>query len=135
MDYQLLKKLYAVSKEYGIDNDLLHDMVFSEFGSDSLKRLSDSQGLAIIERISGKKQYYKKCSPKGMASESQKKYISDMSYKLGWGDNVQRLSGFLKKYAGVESVEWLTIKGASKVIEGMKKMIERKSLNEDKEKT
>lgn len=121
MDYQILKKLYAVSKEYGIDNDLLHDMVFSEFNIDSLKKLSDSQGLAVIERISGKKQYYKNGSAKGMASESQKKYILDMADRLGWGDNVQRLSGFLKKYAGVESVEWLTIKGASKVIEGMKK--------------
>lgn len=135
MDYQILKKLFAVSKEYGIDNELLHDMVFSEFGSDSLKKLNDIQGIDLIERISGKKQYLKKVSPKGMASDRQKKYIIDMSDKLGWGDNAQRLSGFLKKYAGVESVEWLTMKGASKVIEGMKKMIERINKNENQEKT
>lgn len=131
MDYQILKKLYAVSKEYGIDNDLLHDMVFSEFNIDSLKKLNDSQGLAVIEIISGKKQYYKKGSAKGMASESQKKYILDMADKLGWGDNPTRISGFLKKYAKVESIEWLTMRGASKVIEGMKKMIERINKNEN----
>ena len=58
-------------------------------------------------------------------SERQKKYIIDMAEKLGWGDNPKRLGGFLKKFAGVESLEWLSQRGASKVIEGLKKILER----------
>lgn len=126
MDYRIMRKLFAVCKEYGIDNGLLHDMAMSEFKKDSLKKLTDGQGLALIEKISGKKQYGSDTvSPNGMASERQKKYIIDMAEKLGWGDNPKRLGGFLKKFAGVESLEWLSQRGASKVIEGLKKILER----------
>lgn len=120
MEYKILKRLFAAAREQGVDKDMLHELAMSEFKKDSLKKLTDRQGLALIDRLGGKKLYYG--SARGMATDRQKRYILYLAHSIGWGDNPARLAGFMKKYAGTEDLNRLTFSRASSIIEGMKRI-------------
>lgn len=62
---------------------------------------------------------------KGRATEKQLSYIKSLENKLGWSGNSKRLKGFIKKYTNVESMNWLTPRQASNVIEALKKILEK----------
>lgn len=116
-----MKRLWAVGREYGLSNDDMHALAMSELSEEHISRLSDDAAKYLIDRISGKN-----AAPprRGMASNAQKKYITDLAHKLGWSENPQRLSGFIKKYAKTDNIDSLTAYKASKIIEGLKRMTE-----------
>jgi len=49
-----------------------------------------------------------------------------LTEELGWNDDNQRINGFVKKMFKVERLEWLTMYQCNKLIEMLKKMVERK---------
>ncbi|KYG90363.1 hypothetical protein A0U40_18400 [[Bacillus] sp. KCTC 13219] len=53
--------------------------------------------------------------------------IEQLEQQLGWQDEPQRLQGFIKKYYKVERVEWLTSAQAWRLIESLKKMLEKEN--------
>ncbi len=118
-----MKHLWAVGREYGLSKEDMHALAEAELSEEHISKLSEAQAKYLIDRIQGKE--VSRPAPSGMASNSQKKYILDLSHKLGWSDNPKRLSGFIKKYAKTDSIDWLTSYQAGKVIEGLKKMSER----------
>lgn len=118
-----MKRLWAVGREYGLSKEDMHALAEAELSEEHISKLSEAQAKYLIDRIQGKD--VSRPAPRGMASNSQKKYILDLSHKLGWSDNPKRLSGFIKKYAKTDSIDWLTSYQAGKVIEGLKKMSER----------
>ncbi len=118
-----MKRLWAVGREYGLSKEDMHELSILELSEEHISKLSEEQAKYLIDRIQGKN--VSRPAPRGMATNSQKKYIKDLAEKLGWGDNPKRLSGFLKKYAKTDSIDWLTSYQAGKVIEGLKKMSER----------
>lgn len=118
-----MKRLWAVGREYGLSKEDMHALAAAELSEEHISKLSEAQAKYLIDRIQGKD--VSRPAPRGMASKSQKKYILDLSHKLGWSDNPKRLSGFIKKYAKTDSIDWLTSYQAGKVIEGLKKMSER----------
>ncbi len=124
MKPELMRRLWAVAREYGVDKDMLHSLCIEELQEEHISHLSDRQALYLIDRVQGKDAI--KPSPRGMISERQKKYIKDLEYKLGWNDNPARLAGFIKKYAKTDVIDWLTVSQAAKVIEGLKALAERK---------
>lgn len=121
---ELMRRLWAVSHEYGLDKDMLHELCLEELGEEHISSLSDKQAKYLIGRIQGKN--VQKPAPRGMITNEQKKYIKDLEQQLGWDDNPARLAGFIKKYAKTDVIDWLTVRQASKVIEGLKVMAERK---------
>ena len=114
-------KIFAEAKELGIDNELLHELVYAETGCRSLRMLTMVQAARVIDRLEGK------TTPKGMATPKQKRFIESLLKQIGWtGDDgvpdMARLEGFLRARFNVDSYKWLTIKKASEVIEALKDM-------------
>jgi hypothetical protein len=73
-------------------------------------------------------------SPKGrpvaLATKGQLWKIDRLVEELEWDDNPKRLEGFCKKYSKVDKPQWLTKSQAWRLIEGLKKILEKNS--EDK---
>lgn len=116
-----IAKIYALSKEMGVDSDLLHELVAAETGKDSIRKLTVPEAILIIDRLQGNS------APKGMASARQKRFIEGLLKDIGWvledgAPDIARLEGLLKSKFGTESYNWLTVKKASEVIEALKDM-------------
>lgn len=119
--HRQMAKIYALSKELGLDNDLIHELVLAETGKNSLKALTVPEGILIIDRLQGHG------TPKGMATPRQKRFIEGLLKNIGWvledgTADITRLEGLLRSKFGVDSYKWLTVKKASDVIEALKDM-------------
>lgn len=109
-----LRKIYAEAREAGLDNDYLHELVYSIYGKESLKDLEMWEAAMLIDALvkingGGKRP--------GMMTEKQKWLLADYQSKLGWTDAQMR--DFVKKYGHVDFIQWLTKEGASKMIEAI----------------
>lgn len=121
MKPETMRQLWATARNYGLDSAMLHDLALSEFSQEHISKLSEREAKYLIDRIKGKD--VPKPAPRGRASNEQKKYIRDLATKLGWDNNTARLSGFIKKYAKIDNIDWLTAYQASKIIEALKRMV------------
>lgn len=121
MKPETMRQLWATARNYGLDSAMLHDLALSELSQEHISKLSEREAKYIVDRIKGKD--VPKPAPRGRASNEQKKYIRDLATKLGWDDNPARLAGFIKKYAKVDALDWLTAYQASKIIEALKRMV------------
>lgn len=121
---KLMKRIYAVARQKGIDNETLHELVYREVSKESIKTLTCSEAYVVIHALNPDASNYKQ-ERKGMITDKQYNMIVRMSYVLGWEGNKKRINGFVKKYTGVENVKWLTKYQASNVIEGLKKLEEK----------
>lgn len=125
-----MRKIYALARERGMDNDLLHAHVQTLTGKDSMKDLTMPEGIRIIESLEGKPSELK---GQIKASFRQMQYIYGLMKQLGWvtdtGEpDMERLDRFLQSpKAGINlgSHKWLTKTKASKLIEALKSMAER----------
>ncbi|WP_113674068.1 phage protein GemA/Gp16 family protein [Vallitalea guaymasensis] len=114
-EYKYIKKIFAAAKNKGLDNKSLHSIVYEETKKSSIKLLTNAQAQKVINRIQkGDKITY-----------DQKRYIKDLEKKLGWQDNPKRLRALVKKYYSCDSIEWLSKRDASRLIETLKAMYNR----------
>ena len=126
-----MRKIYATAREHGLDNDLLHIHVQTVTGKDSLKELNITEAVKLIDSLEGKK-----TPPDRMKmTEKQFRYINMLMKDLGWLDedgkrDYKRLNGFCSKRYGIDHYRWLTSSKASKVIEGLKNMVNNQEDNE-----
>lgn len=123
-----IRKIYATASELGIDNDMLHTYVFNATGSQSISVLTVKEAAKVIDGLEAHRIEKNGGNVRGMANERQQRYILDLAKKLGWKDEPWRLKGFIRKYAGVEEVKWLSSKQASNIIEGLKKIIDKEKI-------
>lgn len=122
---KVMKRLWCLVREYGLDKDILSQMVFNEFGLTRISAMTDIDAYYIMDLIQGKKAV--KPSPFGMATIKQKQLIRHLERELGWNENPSRLAGFIKKYSGTDCIDWLTKTQASSIIEGLKGLREHSS--------
>lgn len=120
---KVMRKLWCTAKEYGLDEDMVYQLVFDEYGLEHISAMTDNEAYYIIDRIAGKRAV--KPSPPGMATAGQKMLIRHLERELGWGENPTRLAGFIKKYSGTDCIDWLTKSQAGAVIEGLKGVMSR----------
>lgn len=121
-----MKKIHALAKELGMDDDLLHEYVYMLAEKDSIKELSMFDATRVIDGMVGKKGY----AQGDRISYRQEQFIFALMKKMGWVDSEgkpdrKRLNGFIKKQYGVEDYRWLTRGLAGKVIEAFKKLEDR----------
>lgn len=139
------KSLIHVAKsQLGLEDDIYREILRQEAGVMSAKDISLLGFEKVMKRF---KQLGFVSKPKPQPQPEQKKResqsvnglatkkeiwkIKQLVTELGWTDNPKRLNGFLKKYAGVERVEWLTHAKAWRVIEALKKLVARQESNID----
>lgn len=121
-----MKKIHALAKEIGMDDDLLHGYVYMLTEKDSLKDLTLSDAAKVIDGMEGKKGY----AQGDRISYRQETFIFTLMKKMGWTDSEgnpdkKRLNGFIKKQYGIEDYRWMTRGIASKVIEAFKELAAR----------
>ncbi len=108
-----LRKIYALAREKGVDNDNLHSLLYSICKKEHLSEITITEAIKLIDSLEGNKNPYR-VTPK------QLHFIQELAKDFGWDE--KRLAGFVKKVGGVDNINWLTKKQASAVIEGMKKL-------------
>jgi hypothetical protein len=121
-----LKKIWALARELEIDEDILRTRVENVTGQRSISTLSPTWANKVIDSLSGKQAAPSTATNR--LTEKQKWKINHMTKEMGW-DDPKRLKGFLKKYAGVENINWLTTDQAWRIIEALKKVKEREMTN------
>lgn len=120
-----IRKIYATARDLGIGNELLHTYVFNMTGQEHISGLTKREAMRIIDGLVLKNLEKEDGHIPGRATKRQKAFITDLEKDLGWKGEPWRLKGFLKKYAKVEEMSWLTPRQASNVIEGLKKILEK----------
>lgn len=120
INYLQIKKIFALARDAGLDNDVLHELVASVTGSESIKALTKNQGILVIDRLNQLLGY-----TTDRASSKQVWQINKLAEELGWKDNPKRLRGFLESQQGVSHPKYLKSHQAVKVIEAMKAMKKR----------
>lgn len=128
-----MRKIHALSRERGIDNDVLHAHVLMLVKRNSLKELTIVEAVKVIDSLSGDD---KDKAVEGMMTAKQKKYIDGLLKDIGWTDkngrpDQERLSAFISERFHISQMQWVTSKKASEVIEALKAMKSRKN-KEDK---
>lgn len=120
---RLIKAIWAISKQLGIDKDELHILLERETKKESMRRCSEDELkklLKVLDFFKAKDEIQKNAN---RLSPAQKKYIEDLAVRLGWHGEPHRLKAFIKRNTGVEDINWLTPRHASNIIEGLKNMI------------
>lgn len=118
------KKIFAIQRQHGMTQDDLYSVVEQVSGGRSISQLTKEQAVRVIDRLN---QYTGQAPEAGrkMASTKMLWKIRELEKQLGWNDDPRRLQGFMKKFSGVERIEWLTHQKAWKLIESMKKVLAR----------
>lgn len=126
-----MKKIFATARELGIDNDLLHGLVQSQFNHGHISKLTQSQAGRLIDDLDRRKGAQERTIklPTGrelpLVTRAQLYKIHTLERELGWEENPKRLQGFCKKYAGVDNPDWMTKQQAWRLIEGLKALFSR----------
>lgn len=111
-----MKKIFALAREAGLDNDVLHELVEATTGSSSIKALTKAQAKQVIDRLNKILGY----TPAARATKKQVWQINKLAEELGWSDNPKRLRRFLERRQGVSHPTYLQPGQASDVIEALK---------------
>ena len=125
-------KIFALAKERGMDTDLLHAYVEALVGKDSLKKLTSVEAFRVIDGLSGK-EVTSRFPQREVLTEKQKKLIISLAIRLGWVRkgtknlaDLDRLNRFVQVEYGTLYLKALSRSKASKCIEALKSMLERK---------
>jgi len=122
------KKIYAMARELGVDNELLHERVEVQYKKKHISDLTMIQAGYLIDRL-GQMHGRSISTATGrkvpLVTKKQQYKISQLVEQLGWSENPKRLRGFCKKYAGVDNPDWMTKEQAWRIIEGLKALLQR----------
>lgn len=124
------RKIFAVARELGLDNDLLHAVAYGLTQKEHISDLSKTEAALVIDDLERRANRSRDIQLPGgrrvaLATKEQQWLIWKLVADLGWDDNPKRLEGFCKKYAGVDNPQWLTRAQAWRVIEGLKALAGR----------
>ncbi|GLC87512.1 regulatory protein GemA [Lysinibacillus piscis] len=119
----VIKKIWATARSIGMEREDVYSVLQRETGKDSMRNCT----LKELERVLLSLQSVQGFSNfKGnRATKKQLWKIGQLEQQLGWQDNPQRLQGFIKKFYSVEHIEWLTSAQAWRLIESLKKLVEK----------
>lgn len=118
-----MRRIFVLARERGLDNDLLHAHALTMLGKESLKTLTVSEAVRLIDSLDGKQQGNR-------ITKRQMQYIEVLCISLGWTDDTGKvdakvLNAFIEKQYGISRLPWMSVKQASKLIEGLKKLQEK----------
>lgn len=121
-----MRKIWAVAKERGLDQEDVRQMAKVVSGMDSVSQLTKVEAIKLIDRLEGRQTFTLKENG-NIATAKQIWKIRQLIDALGWGDNPQRLESFMLKYTGVAKINWLTKRKAIGLIDGLKAILARQS--------
>lgn len=123
LDHKKLAAIHIVKKELGLSDSEYRDTLEKITGVRSAKNL-DERGFRTLMNYFARSTYYK-INKDGLTFR-QKMYIKNLKEQLNWQD--LHFSNFLKKYYKKTTIETLTKKEASKVIESLKNVLKHERM-------
>jgi hypothetical protein len=132
----------AKSPELLLDDEDLYGIIGRETGKDSMRKLTQGEIDKVCRVLSNMKDSVNR-SARGKRTdeggnpqtEKLRRKIYALTGELGWNNNNERINGFVKKMFKVDRIEWLTVPQCHKIIEALKKMVDRKEEEQRHENT
>jgi len=115
VDRRKLAQIHIFKKELNLSDAQYRNLMQRTVHVRSAKDLNDRQYYLFVSYL---KRFICNHMRNSLLSEKQKKYIMSLVQKLQWTD--EHLENFLRKYYHKTSLEQLTKREASKVIESLK---------------
>lgn len=129
---QIIKYIWALSKELEIDKEDLYSILHRETKKESMKDCTNFQLKDVLDFLN----LLKTSSnlQKTGATKEQISKIYALAYSLKWDKNPKvsiekRINKYCKKVVKVESVNWLSSRQAYIVIEGLKKIKSKENIS------
>lgn len=125
----------AKSPELCLDEEALYAIIYRETGKEHMRELSQGE-ITKVCRVLGKmkddtKRYQKRTDDGGNPKTVPlRRKIYALTGELGWNNDNARINGFVKRMFKVDRIEWLTVPQCHKVIEALKKMVDREKRKE-----
>lgn len=131
-----IRTIWAIAKsqELSLDESDLYALIERETGKQHMRELSQGQIDRVCRVLQQMKDGIRPPAPKpGKRTDeggnpqtvAQRRKIYKLTEELGWNDNPARLNGFILKMFRVSRIEWLTVSQCYRLIEALKKMLER----------
>jgi len=137
-----IRTLWAIAKspELDLSDDDLHVIVYGKTGKESMKELTQGEINTLARTLQNMKDAAQTTPHDKRTDEggdprtvNLRRKIFALCGELGWNDDNRRINGFVKRMCGVERVEWLSLWQCNKVVEALKKMIDRQQGKEQHE--
>lgn len=122
MDRNKLAVIHIVKKELGLSDEEYRDILEKHAGVRSAKDLDD-KGFRRLMHYFVRSRHYR--SSRENITLRQKMYIRHLVSEAGWDEN--HFVNFMKKYYKKASLEYLSKKDASKLIESLKNIIKHRN--------
>lgn len=119
----VIKKIWTASKKLDLSKEEIYMILQRETGKDSMRKCSEKELERVLFSLNSSSGFSNFRGDR--ATKRQLWKIRQIETELGWSDNPQRLTSFVHKYYKVESIEWLTSAQAWRLIESLKKVLER----------
>lgn len=131
-----IRTIWAIAKsqELSLDESDLYALIERETGKQHMRELSQGQIDRVCRVLQQMKDGIRPPAPKpGKRTDeggnpqtvAQRRKIYKLTEELGWNDNPARLNGFILKMFRVSRIEWLTVAQCYRLIEALKKILER----------
>lgn len=123
----------AKSPELSLEEADLYALIERETGKQHMRELSQGQIDKVCRVLQQMKDSGAPAPKQGKRTDeggnpqtvAQRRKIYKLTEELGWNDTPARLNGFILKMFKVSRIEWLTVSQCYKLIEALKKMLER----------
>ena len=120
----------AKSPELSMTDEELHLLVEAQTGKEHISSLTKREISNIVALLARMKESSKRGSRRKYAAaygnsqtDGQRRKIYKLQEELGW--NEARVNGMCRRMFRIDKVEWLDYQQCSKLIEALKKMLER----------
>lgn len=125
------RRIFGLAKQLGLTGDEgnanLHAIVYEATGRESIRELTAEQAETVIRRLRSLvgRQRVEHQRP-GRATDRELWKQRQLAREIGWTE--EQLGAFIKRMAKVDRPEWQSRQDASNVIEGLKKILQRKGV-------
>ena len=124
-----IQAIHVLKRKLGLDDEDYRRLL-SSYGVTSSKNLNEKNAKNLISLMNalanGK-------SPdkyrRGRATDAQLRKIKAMWIERARSKSMASLDKFIKHTTGIDHIEWLTVKDASRVIAGLKKLVPPETVN------
>ena len=114
-----LRRFWALAKPHG-GTEFVYEMVDARFGKKRLHEIARHQFLEIMRHLESRDSRCGCEEHHGYASCAQYRKIKWLKKELGWDD--RQLVRYIRKYAHVDAMRFMTVPKARGIITGMNKM-------------
>lgn len=114
----MIKAIWTISSNLELRETGVYQLLYGETNKAKMSDCTDAELQKLLKALDSLKETKK---PKnGRITTKQYNYIKALEKQIGWADEPKHLRSYIKKYAKIDFLEWLTSKQASNIIIALK---------------